>query len=196
MEQSDSFLASKVRDENDEKALKELICRHSGIYIDMLLKHGLKSLRSDQYYDLLEDKDYQIYKAALEFDEEKSKFSTYLANKARYLCLSLKTKNKKSPHFVDFSDCEYALKDDSNLPDEDYVESEISLKINDFIDKISNPMIKQIFKERYFSSFDGSTKTWREVSEKVGISIQGCIDAHNRTLPRLKNILKNEQITF
>ena len=45
----------------------------------------------------MEDKDYVIYKAALEYKpESKAKFSTHLANKTKYMCLTQKTKNKKN----------------------------------------------------------------------------------------------------
>jgi hypothetical protein len=82
-----------IKDENDESALHELISRHSGIYVDMLKKFGMSCLTQNQISDIMKDKDYVIYKAALEYDESKAKFSTHLANKAKYMCLTQKTKN-------------------------------------------------------------------------------------------------------
>ena len=74
---TDTLLVNKVKDDNDEKALEELIVRHSGIYVHMIKRFGGKSLNNIQINDMLDDKNYQIYKAALEFDDTKSKFSTY-----------------------------------------------------------------------------------------------------------------------
>ena len=82
---TDSDLTKMIRDENDELALTELISRHSGIYVDMLKKFGFKCLTQNQIQDIMGDKDYVIYKAALEYDPEKAKFSTHLANKAKYM---------------------------------------------------------------------------------------------------------------
>ena len=93
---TDTDLTVLVRENNDELALQELISRHSGIYVDMLKKFGYSSLSVNQICDIMQDKDYVIYKAALEYNPQKAKFSTHLANKTKYMCLTQKTKNKKN----------------------------------------------------------------------------------------------------
>ena len=93
---TDSDLTEKVRMHNDGDALNELISRHSGIYVDMLKRFGYRTLTQNQISDIMEDKDYVIYKAALEYDPEKAKFSTHLANKTKYLCLTQRTKIKRT----------------------------------------------------------------------------------------------------
>jgi hypothetical protein len=57
---TDTELANRVKEENDEKALLELISRHSGIYVDMVKRFGYKSLSVDQVGDILDEKDYNI----------------------------------------------------------------------------------------------------------------------------------------
>ena len=64
-----------VKEENNEDALDELISRHSGIYVDMLKKFGFKSLTQNQVQDIMADKDYVIYRAALEYDPSRAKLS-------------------------------------------------------------------------------------------------------------------------
>ena len=93
---TDTDLTILVQRNNDEIALQELISRHSGIYVDMLKKFGYKSLSYNQINDIMQEKDYVIYRAALEYNPEKAKFSTHLANKTKYMCLTQKTKNKKN----------------------------------------------------------------------------------------------------
>ena len=93
---TDSALTDLIKAENDEGALEELISRHSGIYVDMLKKFGMNCLTHNQVSDIMNDKDYVIYKAALEYDETKAKFSTHLANKTKYMWLTQKTKNKNN----------------------------------------------------------------------------------------------------
>ena len=61
-ENIDTLLVNKVKDFNDEEALQQLIVRHSGIYIDMIKRYGGKSLNKIQINDMLDDKNYQIYK--------------------------------------------------------------------------------------------------------------------------------------
>ena len=83
---TDSALTEMIRSENNEKALNELISRHSGIYVDMIKRFGSNCLTQNQIQDIMKDKDYTIYRAALEYDENKAKFSTHLANKTKYMC--------------------------------------------------------------------------------------------------------------
>ena len=64
---TDTDLTTLVKKDNDELALQELISRHSGIYVDMLKKFGYNSLSFNQISDIMEDKDYVIYRAALEY---------------------------------------------------------------------------------------------------------------------------------
>ena len=89
---TDSALTDLIKRDNSEDALNELISRHSGIYVDMLKRFGMNCLTENQVLDIMKDKDYTIYKAALEYDESKAKFSTHLANKTKYMCLTQKTK--------------------------------------------------------------------------------------------------------
>ena len=112
-ELTDSDLTEKIKESNDGDALSELISRHSGIYVDMLKKFGYRSLTENQISDIMGDKDYVIYKAALEYDPEKAKFSTHLANKAKYLCLTQRTKNKKNNLISNYDDLEFCQKDET-----------------------------------------------------------------------------------
>ena len=48
--------------------------------------------------ELINDAKYYIYKAAIEFDSnKKSKFSTFLGNQTRWMCLNLYNKSKRRP---------------------------------------------------------------------------------------------------
>ena len=64
---TDTDLTVLIQEKNDELALHELISRHSGIYVDMLKKFGYNGLSFNQISDIMQDKDYVIYKAALEY---------------------------------------------------------------------------------------------------------------------------------
>ena len=192
---SDTDLTFQIQSSHDSGALVELISRHSGIYVDMIKRFGGKSLTPTQQLDLMGEKDYNIYKAALEYNPDKSKFSTYLANKTRYLCLTDKTINKKSPHLVDFDTSAPFIEDENPLPDEELCVSELMTKLNRILDSHPDPRVKSVFQERYFSTSNNKLKPWKKVAKVVGLSYQGCINLHNKMLPELHKQL-DAKITF
>ena len=193
---TDTLLVNKVKDDNDEKALEELIVRHSGIYVHMIKRFGGKSLNNIQINDMLDDKNYQIYKAALEFDDTKSKFSTYLAIKTKYLCLTHKTNNKKNSNIFNFDDFEFSLEDKGYNPSETLSRNEFLSKIFSLIENHQDLRVKTIFKERYFSNTNGKLKAWKDIAQKVDLSIQGCINIHNKTVKEFQEKITDEQFTF
>lgn len=190
---TDPFLTKRVKEENDEKALLELVNRHSGIYVDMVRKFGSKSLSHNQIGDILDEKEYNIYKAALDYDETRSKFSTHLANKAKYICLTEKTKNKKkSP--INYNDVEFFIESTDNNPQEECLDNEAYCRIMNMINNHDDKRIRVIFFERYFCGKLNKLKPWNQIAEKVGLSTQGCINIHNKTIEQFKNRIKNEKI--
>jgi hypothetical protein len=193
---TDTLLVNKVKEDNDEKALEELIVRHSGIYVHMIKRFGGKSLNNIQINDMLDDKNYQIYKAALEFDDTKSKFSTYLAIKTKYLCLTHKTNNKKNSNIFNFDDFEFSLEDKGYNPSETLSRNEFLSKIFSLIENHQDLRVKTIFKERYFSNTNGKLKAWKDIAQKVDLSIQGCINIHNKTVKEFQEKITDEQFTF
>lgn len=195
-ELTDSDLTEKIKESNDGDALSELISRHSGIYVDMLKKFGYRSLTENQISDIMGDKDYVIYKAALEYDPEKAKFSTHLANKAKYLCLTQRTKNKKNNLISNYDDLEFCQKDETLNPRDQYILNDSFGRVLNLIEKHQDKRLKIIFHERYFCGKKGKLKPWKQVAEKVNLSAQGCINIHNRALKDIKNKIKNEKIKF
>ena len=191
---TDTDLTVLVQKNNDEIALQELISRHSGIYVDMLKRFGYKSLSYNQINDIMQEKDYVIYKAALEYDPEKAKFSTHLANKTKYMCLTQKTKNKKNYRNVPFEQTEFCQKDKSYTPEESCLLNDSFKRILNLIDKHKDPRLKTIFKERYFEGKGSKLKPWKLVAEKVNLSAQGCINIHNKAIEDIQNKIDNEKI--
>ncbi len=191
-EEIDTLLIDKVKMYNDEKALCELINRHSGIYINIINRYGGKSLNQSQIKDMIDDKNYQIYKAAIEYNFSKSKFSTFLANKTKYICLTNKTNNKKNSNIVNFDDIEWNQGDGRFDPSEESSRNEFFSKIFNLINHHKDLRVKAIFKERYFSNTNGKLKAWKDIAEKVDLSIQGCINIHNRAVKEFQEKIINE----
>lgn len=192
--EKDLELTRMIKEDQNQEALVELISRHSGIYIHMIKCFGSKSLSQDQVNDLLDEKDYNIYKAAIDFDESKSKFSTFLANKTKYICLTQKTLNKKKNNFVSYDEVDFSQVSSGIEPDQECLANENYDRIINMLLKHEDQRIKTIFYERYFCGEKGKLKPWKQIAEQVNLSTQGCINIHNKTLKEFKNKIKNEKI--
>ena len=193
---TDCALTDLIKRENNEDALNELILRHSGIYVDMLKKFGFKCLTNNQVQDIMSEKDYVIYKAALEYDENKAKFSTHLANKAKYLCLTQKTKNKNNKISSNFEDVQFSQKDKGSTPAESCDLNDSFARILNLISKHKDKRLQTIFHERYFCGRRGKLQPWKEVAKKLNLSAQGCINIHDKAIKELNYKINNETIKF
>lgn len=191
---SDKELTERIKNNScDEDALKELICRHSGIYIDMIKVYAGKSFNQNQLNDFIDQKDSVIYEAAKKYDPERSKFSTYLANKTKYLCLSEKTRFQKESKIISLDDIDFCQSDKSLSPDEDCVHNESMANIMKMILNHQDSRVREIFQMRYFKTKTNKLTPWKVIAKKLDLSAQSCINIHNRTLKFFKNRIKNEQ---
>jgi len=177
-----------------EESLQELINRHSGIYLDMV-NSFMKNCNNDTLREeIINDKEYAIYNSVLKYDENKgTKFSTFLGNEAKWMCLNASNKNKKYLELNDFSYDFEKIKIECDKANEDF--KEIVLK--DFAKQLKNhpdKRIHKIFNMRY--SGNKKLTPWRKISKEMKLSIQGCINIHNSALKTItKNIRSKYEIT-
>jgi RNA polymerase sigma factor (sigma-70 family) len=181
--EKDILLINNVKEEGDIESLKELIDKHSGIYVEMVNKHIPNDLEGVNKEDLIQDKDFSIYEAAINFDENKNtKFGTYVGNLARWKCLNIYNKKVKFPQ-MDISDIF-----DTKISEEDALkkieDKEDIEKIFSALDSVKDKRAKQIFKMRYCG--DRKLTSWKKIAKKLDISIQGCINIHNKHLTEIK----------
>ena len=179
----DILLVNDVKKDRNVESLKELIDRHSGIYVEMVNKHIPNDLEGVSKEDLIQDKDFSIYEAAINFDENKNtKFGTYVGNLARWKCLNIYNRKIKFPQ-MNISDIF-----DTKVSEEDAIkkieEKEDIAKIFSALDYIKDKRVKQIFKMRYGG--DRKLTSWKKIAKKLDISIQGCINIHNKHLTEIK----------
>ena len=181
--EKDIFLINKVKKYKDESSIKELINRHSGIYVDMVNKYIPESNEGLNKEDILQDKDFCIYDAAIKYDECKNtKFSTFVGNLARWKCLNIYNKHTKFPQ-MNISELFGAeASQESEIKNLEY-EEEIKNAL-DIINNIKDKRVKEIFKMRYCC---GKKLTpWKKIAKKLDLSIQGCINIHNKHLTEIK----------
>ena len=70
------------------------------------------------------------------------------------------------------------------------MQEEILESFGDHLEEIPDIRVKKIFQLRY--SGDKKLTPWRKVSEKMNLSIQGCINIHNSALKKISKNLKNK----
>ena len=181
--ETDLHLINKVKEEGDSFSVKELIDRHSGIYVEMVNKYLPDDMDGIMKNDVLEDKNFCIYDAAIKFDESKNtKFSTYIGNLARWKCLNIFNKNTKFPQ------CSVDQTFESNVSC-DSATNKIQTKedierIFLAIDLIKDNRAKKMFKMRYKNT--KKLTPWKNIAKKLDLSIQGCINIHNKHLTEIK----------
>lgn len=191
---SDNQLVCNLQDGvNTEESLGELVQRHSGIFISMVNNYSpthTSSIVSNRS-ELLKDRNYYIYKAAIKYDETKNtKFSTHLGNETRWLCLNIYNKNKNSKE-VNLDYINTTNKEES-IPDEKKVDLEILSKIMSMINKDPDNRVSKIFKMRYIDGQKNSVMPWNKVCKPLKLSIQGCINIHDKAIKKIKKELKGE----
>ena len=192
---SDIELVENIKnDENTNECLQELINRHSGIYLEIVNAYMKNCPNPELRREVVDDKEIAIYNSALRYDEDRgAKFSTFVGNEARWKCLNLATKNKKNKNkFVEMTETIYdEEKQKAFLPQhENTLEQEVLESFSGLLKDIPDKRVKKIFKLRY----KGNKKLtpWRKVSEKMNLSIQGCINIHNAALEKISKKIKNK----
>ena len=182
---SDYTLISNIQEENDEGSLLEIIDRHSGIFhtmVNQFMSHPHCSLDKSQ---LVGEKDSTIYSAALNYDPtRKTKFSTHLANQTKWKCLNILNKKKKNREFQLDDNINYDEPFSDGFSREIDKEEAFSL-FNKCLKKEKDERVKKIIDIRY--GVDNNKLTpWRKIAEELDMSIQGCINIHNKFINKVK----------
>jgi RNA polymerase sigma factor (sigma-70 family) len=186
----DESLVKSIQDnQNIDSCLNVLIERHSGLCVDMINSYISKSYNDSLRQELIKDKDFQIYTSALNFEPKKgAKFSTYLGNTIKWKCLNLYNKdNKRKTIPVEENLINYFsyLSKDEEEPSDD-IFNEIINKAKSHPDK----RVGEIFRLRYIVGRNNSVMPWKNISKKLDMSIQGCINIHNLAIKNFKNTIK------
>ena len=187
---SDLTLIEKLQERKDEDSLLELIERHSGIYHSMVnhfMSHPQNALDKDQ---MVNEKDATIYSAAMNYDpNRKTKFSTHLANQTKWKCLNLLNKNKRMKQFfIDEDENHFEPSCESFIAD--LTRGEVLSVFKTCLKKEKDERVKKIVDVRYGRA-DNKLTPWRVISEELEMSIQGCINIHNRFIEKVKRHIKN-----
>ena len=141
--------------------------------------------------ELINDKEYNIYQAALKYDHTRgAKFSTYLGNETKWMCLNLYNKNRRNPEIAMEALYIDLQQDFSQSEHEDNIKKELFKKIMELVKDYPDERISKIFTMRYVEGYKNKVMPWKQVSEEIAMSIQGCINIHDSTIKKLKIKLK------
>ena len=194
-DQSDLELIILMKDgEKSSEHLNELIERHSGIYLNIVNIYASKDSHFIDKSELIKDKDFNIYQAAVKYDPERgTKFSTYLGNETKWLCLNTYNKNRRHP--VITTETLDLLHPDLGLYTEsikENIKKDLFTKIMQLAKGNPDKRVEKIFKMRYIIGKKNKVMPWKNIGEKMDLSIQGCINIHNSAIKKIKQTLDEE----
>lgn len=191
---TDIDLIKNIKCDNCNDSMKELEDRHSGICYSMIKKYynTMNSIGLDSN-EIAKEKDYVIYKSALNFDPEKNiKFSTWVGNQMRFHCLNCMNKNNNLISMESETIKNVIEKKQSEINDHIFSNKEKTDFIFNLLKQLKDKRIEKIFKLRYFS--ERKNMSWSKIGKKLNISTQTVINIHNRTISFLKNKLESENL--
>lgn len=192
--ESDASLVRCVKQNNCETSFAEICKRHENLFYKICHRYD-KKLNSFgiKIQEVLEDKYFVIFTSIISFDESKNcKFSTWLANQARFNCLN---KINKSKNFINLEEEGEAVKFLENLSFEEYFKA--TKKINtsiiiDLLSKLDDTRIVEIFRKKYV---DGESKTkWSHIAKEMGVSTQTILNLHKKGLQYISKKIKTIDI--
>ena len=177
-----------------EDSLKTLVDRHSGIYLDMVNSYANPNSPFIDYHDLVKDKEYKIYNAAIKYDKNKgAKFSTYLGNETKWMCLNIYNRNKRRPIWhSDYIENMSSVEDTECDTISESIKKDLFNKVLNVIETHPDNRVEKIFKMRYIIGNKNKLMSWKQIGEKMNLSIQGCINIHNSAVKTFQEELEEE----
>lgn len=171
---SDAELSQKIRVENDDLAMRELITRHSGVYHNST-KPYLNN-PNFSYRESIDEKPYTIYSAALGYDPAKGAFGSFLGTVTRNRCLQIINEKKKNTDFEEWGEVELDSVQSPERPLDKVIEARDGVEeVMKVVEKLGKKK-KRIFSKRYFTHSDNSMLgKWDKIAKSENQSKWGCI---------------------
>jgi DNA-directed RNA polymerase specialized sigma24 family protein len=190
----DLILVKNIQEgKNESHCLNKLYEYHSKIFYKMI-NSFISDSNASLKEELFKECKYHIYFAAKEFDfSKKTKFSTYLANRTKWMCLNINHKNKRTLNVIDYSAQEEHLRVKGNRAEhfaqneiDDLLDKEVFNKVILMAKENKDRRIGKIFQLRYVDGNKNKVMPWKSISSKLKMSIQGCINIHNNFINKVK----------
>lgn len=189
-EKDDLRLVRKIKNKNCNDSFVKLSSRYDNFYYSIVKKYSsLLTQMGLSREEIKLEKDYVLHKAIMSFDsKQKTKFSTWFCNCARYHFLNYINSNKKyiftEDKAVDFFNLKDSLFEiDNNNETYDYLSSLLS--------GFKDCRVKDVYMLRYFSD-SPNLATWSDIGKKLNISTQTAINLHERARFFLKKKIESK----
>jgi len=185
-------LINRIKKYHCSNALKSLDEIHGGLCVKIIKKYlNQLSYKNYSLEDLIKDKTYVVYQAALSFDPKRNiKYSSWLGNQMRYFCLNIINKNKNNL-CLDDENIKFLVEKKQIEEMSNFDPNKIDY-IFDILSNMKDKRIHKIFKMRYF---DGKKlKSWNEIGKKLHISTQTAINIHNKTIDFLNKKITSKNL--
>ena len=191
---TDLELIIGVREKNCSDCLQELFDRHSAICVDVYSKYAGGLIKNSVILnDVLQQKEYVIYKSAMSYNPDKgSKFSTWLANQMRYFCLNSMNKNRLVATEDESMNAIVNSNPLSNQNQNTLTEEKVDF-VKNIIAQVKDKRVIKIFKIRYFNGERKKTP-WAEIAKEMGVSTQTAINLHNKTIKLIRRKMHSREI--
>lgn len=185
IQHSELDLISKVKLDNCNDSFGELSKLYDNFYYSIAQKYSSTLVKAGMNKDDIKyEKDFILYKAVKSFDaKQKTKFSTWFCNCARYHFLNYINSNKKYILNEGLGVDVFMNKDILAVTDKN---SELYDYLSSLLSSFKDSRINEVYKLRYFSN---SVKpvTWNKIAKKLNISTQTAINLHEKARIFLKN---------
>lgn len=187
---TDDLLIKRAKEINCENSLLELSNRHSGLYFKILKKYSKSfSANNIDVNEVAAEKNLIIWNSIKSFNSNKKvKFSTWLANQAKYHCLN--TLNKKSKDRL-ISTGDEILDYLKEIEDSTSFENLFEF-IENILGQLKDKRIKEVFSMRY--SKEEKKPSWCLVAKKLNISTQTAINLHNKGIKILRKKIDSKKL--
>ena len=182
---SDLDLVKAVQETGDNEAMKHLLASHSGLYCSILDK-ALPPEYAPIKSEILADKDYNMFKWALNFDPDKNmKYPVWVGQNVKWMCMNIYNRLNVNAY----------LEDNPIEPSYEHNFDDTEEKVLDEIKNLSklfpDKRIETIVTDRYFVG--RKPLPWKKIAKKLKTSPCQCLTIHKKFLewakPKLKKYL-------
>ena len=166
--QDESLLIYNIKANNCNDSLKMLINKHSGICYNLILKYKkyIQS-KSCDFQDLIDQKDYFIYQAALQYNSDKKiKYSTWLGNYVKYQCLNCRRTKFNYCSIDEDVNSEIEINSQREYETNNLIKEKVNI-INEILSSLDDKRIKKIYDLRYQNN---KKMTFKKIRMQLGIS--------------------------
>jgi len=185
MEYNDPITNIK-NDVDVDNSISQLLEQHENLFRYFNNKYAFASGIVE---DLNGNKEDLIYRTALEFDKDKTKFSTFLSHQIRYRYLQEINKNKNLVCIDDVGENCFLCDNKDSSEKEDLKEY-----VFDILGQLSDERILKIIDLRYFDYDSKKDRTYKQIGQKMGLSYEWTRKLHQDGIRFLKSKMSSKVV--